>query len=225
MNRIYLTGRTLAILMLVVILAACSTPTVVVQPTQDIPAVRTEVAKTVVAKVTIEAALNPSATPAAAQVMVVTATPDAAAPTATKAASAATLVPTLRPATGGVSGGFIKATSTRRAGPDLAQILAQEPGDGARYNAGVSFDAKFTFKNTGTSTWTNGFEYRFASGTNLSDRTRYTVPATVKPGETVTLVIDMLAPASAGRYTSHWELVNINGDVFYQFFVVIDVNQ
>jgi hypothetical protein len=228
MNRMQKTTRLLAILALVIILVGCSTPTVVAPPTPDIPSIRTESAQTIVAKITIEAALQPEATqPAAAdqptpEVIVITAT-SAPSPTAAPATQTlvptATLIPTAKPPTGGV----VYPTPTRRAGPDQAQLLSQDPRDGTAYSAGVEFDGTWTFKNIGTSTWNTTYDYRFSGGTNLAKAKLYSVPKTVAPGETVTLITDMVAPAEGGRYTSYWELTNQNGDVFYQFFLIIDV--
>lgn len=220
------TIRVVAILALVFILAGCSGPTAVVQPTQDIPAIRTESVQTVVAKLTIEAALNPTATVAAP-----TETPAPPEPTATEAAPvatntpaapAATATPTRRPVTGGGSG-VVYPTATRRAGPDQAQLVSQSPTDGTVFGPSNEFDGTWTFKNVGTSTWTTGFEYRWAGGTNLAKAKIYTLPSRVSPGESITLYTDMVAPSTEGRYVSNWELVNENGDVFYQFFMVIDV--
>jgi hypothetical protein len=227
MNWMQKTTRLLAILALGIILVGCSTPTVVVPPTQDIPSIRTESAQTVVAKLTIEAALEPAATEppavqATPQIIVITATPEpnpTATPTTQSVAATATLIPTAKP----VSGGAVYPTATRRAGPDQAQLISQSPKDGASFSAGAEFDGTWTFKNVGTSTWSVNYDYRFSDGTNLAKAKLYSVPKSVAPGESVTLATDMVAPAEAGRYTSYWELTNENGDVFYQFFLIIDV--
>ncbi len=224
MNRMHKTTGVFAVLALALILVGCSAPTIIAAPTEDIPAIRTESAKTVVAKITIEAALEPTATPVATQAapepIVITATPQPSATAETVIiAATATLIPTTRP----VTGGGLAPTATRRTGPDQAQFVSQEPTDGTDYNSNDEFDAKWTFKNVGTSTWTTAYEYRFASGTNLAKATKYTVPQNVAPGETVTLIADMLVPSDKGRYISSWELVNENGDVFFSFYTVIDV--
>jgi hypothetical protein len=230
------TIRGISILALVLMLAACSTPTAVVQPTQDIPAVRTEAVQTVIARMTIEAALNPTATaaptepPAEPEATATTApTNTVAAPTNTQApaqpAATATSLPTVRPTelTGGGGGSVALPTATRRSGPDQAQLVSQEPGDGTVFNPGVEFDGAWTFKNIGTSTWTTDYDYRFARGTNYAEAASYSLPHEVKPGETVRLIADMAAPSEAGRTVSNWELVNENGEVFAQFYLVIDV--
>lgn len=232
------TIRMASILALVFILAACSTPTAVVQPTQDIPAVRTEAAQTVIAKLTIEAALNPTATDAPTEAPTEAPEPTAeatateaptatTAPTATEApaqAATATNVPVVQPTvvTGGGSGA-VYPTATRRSGPDLAQLVSQEPKDGTVFNPSADFDGVWTFKNIGTSTWTTDYDIRFVSGTNYASSALFAMPNEVKPGETVRIILDMKAPPTAGRTVSNWELVNENGASFAKFYLVIDV--
>jgi hypothetical protein len=228
-------ARGLVILALALMIAGCTTPTaVVVPPTQDIPAVRTESAQTVVAKLTIEAALNPTATAAVEepQPVVVTATPAPATATAAEPVVAATATLALPQATATLAptaaatlsgGGVMYATATRRAGPDQAQLLEQRPTDGTKFNAGEVFDVAWTFKNIGTSTWNINYDYRFDRGAGMSASDLYALPREVKPGETITLYADYVAPATAGRYVDYWELTNQNGEVFYNFYVIIDV--
>ena len=222
MNHLQKTTRLFAFLALVILLVGCTGPTAVVQPTQDIPQIRTESAQTVVAKLTIAAALQPASTATAAP----TATQEADAPTATSMPSpttapviaTATLIPTIKPPSG-----VVYPTATRRAGPDQAQFIEQKPTDGTNFAAGEEFDGAWTFKNIGTTTWSTDYDYRFSGGTNFSPVKFYALPKSVAPGETITIYADMVAPDTAGRYVSYWELCNTNGDVFYQFYVVIDV--
>jgi hypothetical protein len=222
------TIRVFAFLALVIILVGCSGPTAVVAPTPDIPSIRTEAVQTVVAKLTIEAALNPSPTaaapatevpePTATEIPSPTEAPTAAQPTATA-------LPTLRPTTVTSGGGSAQPTATRRAGPDQANLTNQEPKDGTVYNPGNEFDGAWTFKNVGTSTWNTSYYIRAAEnkGTNIAKAERYYLSQEVKPGESIRVVADMVAPGTAGRYVSYWELVNDNGAIFYQFYVVVDV--
>ncbi len=225
MNNLQKTTRLFAILALVLILAGCNTPTAVVEPTMDVPKIRTESAQTVVAKITIEAALNPSATATTAPVVLTATTAPSPSAQAATASPIPTLTsaPTIAPPTGG--GGVVYPTATRRSGPDQAQLLSQNPTDGARYNPGNEFDGTWTFKNIGTSTWNTRYYYDWTGkGTNLAKTNRYYIKGDVKPGDTVTLITDMVAPPDAGRYVSYWQLRNDNGAVFYAFYIVIDVN-
>lgn len=231
MNQTQKAIRVAAILTLAIILVGCnsSTPTVVVAPTQDIPSIRTESASTVIAQVTLEAASNPTATTAPTETQ--PAATETSAPTATSAATN-TPVPTFTPAVSSGSSsttsgttGIIYPTRTSRSGPDLAVIQDQTPKDGAVYQPGQEFDASFTFKNIGTSTWTTEYIIRVTTskGTNLSEKNFYPLHAGAAPGETVTTYADMKAPSTAGRYVTYWELCNANDDIFYTFYTVIDV--
>lgn len=223
MMRMQNTTRLVAFLGLMLVLVSCSTPTVVSPPTPDVQAIQTEAAKTVVAQITIDAALQPTATTAATatipEPIVVTATPEPATPTVPPAATA-TLIPTTRPVT---SGGVVYPTATRRAGPDQAQLISQDPKDGTVFSAGYEFDGVWVFKNVGTSTWTTGYEYRYASGAELAMSNSYALSESVEPGDSISLVADMKTPTEAGRYVTYWQLVNENGDVFYEFYLVVDV--
>jgi hypothetical protein len=231
MKNLQKTTRFFAILLFGLTLAGCNTPTVVAPPTPDIPRVRTEAVQTVVAKLTIEAALNPLPTATIASVEA-TAT-EAEAPTATQAPAAqeatATLVPTLtaiptiKPPTGG---GVVYPTATRRAGPDQAQFISQSPEDGKVFHPSEQFDASWTFKNVGTKTWNKNYRIRVASskGVVLSKaKTYYLRDSEVKVGEQTTFIADMQAPSTAGRSVTYWELCNDNGDIFYAFYLVVDV--
>jgi hypothetical protein len=221
--------RVFAILALVMILAGCTTPTVVVPPTADIPKVRTEAAQTVVAKITIEAALNPTSTATEAPVAFTATT--APSPTAAAAEPSATLIPTLtsvatlKPSSGG-GGGGVYPTATRRAGPDQAQFISQSPTDGHVFHPSEDFDGVWTFKNVGTSTWNTHFYYRVAEksrGLGIAKANIYYLGKDVKPGESISLIADMVAPSTAGRYVVYMELVNDNGSTFYAFYMVVDV--
>ncbi len=221
------TTRVVASLALALILVGCNSPTVVVPPTQDIPSIRTESAQTVVAKLTIDAALNTTPAPEATQTpAVITATtapsPTAAPATATSSAAVATATtvvyvqPTAAPQ--------LYPTFTPRSGPDQAQFISQTPTDGTVFNPSNSFDAVWTFKNIGTSTWNTNYFIRVApKGTKMSPQNRYFIHSPVKPGQTVQLIADMKAPTTQGRYVSYWELCNDNGDIFFNFYMVIDV--
>lgn len=222
MNHMQKTIGVFAFLALAISLVGCSTATVVAPPTPDIPSIRTESVQTVVAKLTIEAALNPTATQEPTQTSVPEATATTA-PTATLAVVAlptSTLIPTANLSSGGSS---VSPTATRRPGPDQAQYVSQDPQDGTLFQPGNTFDGTWTVKNIGTSTWDTHYKIRFGGGTNLALKSLYYLKGTVAPGDTVKLITDMQAPSTAGRYVSYWQLLNANGDIFYQFYLIIDV--
>ena len=215
-----------AILVLGLILVGCSSPTVVAQPTQDIPSIKTEAAQTVVAKITIEAALNPTATAALVEAAA-TETPAPAAATATlepipTETTAVTPVPTLTTAPTKAARGKHRPDQDGLAGsgsPDQS-----DPWRRDRFSAGEEFDGTWTFKNMGTRTWNTNYYIRYANrGTNLAKADRYYLKDKVEPGDSVTFVSDMVAPSDGGINVSYWQLCNDNGDVFYSFYTAINV--
>lgn len=226
-------ARVLVILALVFILAACSTPTpMAAVPTQDLAPVRTEAAATVVAKITIQAALQPSATLEATlepqEPIVVTATPEPAtltteAPDEPEVTEPMATPTSAGPAQSGTSGNAAYPTRTPAA-PDNAAFIIQSPVDGTVFSPGEDFDATWTLMNTGTTTWTTNYSYRLSGGTDFAVNDYYGLSEEVKPGERITLIADMEAPSQAGRYTSNWDLRNENGDVFFSFYMTIVVD-
>jgi hypothetical protein len=234
MMRLYKTTRVLAGLALsLLFLAACTTPTVVIPPTPDLSVVRTEAAQTVVAKVTIAAALNPTATQAPTQepqVVVITATqaanPTAAPATATSAAvqaPTATTAPTQPPAPSTSSGGGIYPTRTPRTLPDNLSLVSFSPADGASFTPGAEFDAVWTVKNTGTTTWGTDYYVRFKSGVDMGKAVRFYLKEPVAPGETANLIADLVAPPASGTYLSYYEFCTNNADIIYTMYVMITV--
>ncbi len=71
------------------------------------------------------------------------------------------------------------------------------------------FDAVWEVKNTGSKNWeSSGVDYKYVSGEKIHKRgSAYDLPTTVKPGEKLTIRVDMLAPSTAGTYTTNWALV------------------
>jgi len=235
-----ITIRVFAILVIASFLVGCNaTPTVVQQPTSDVPAIRTESAATVIARLTIEAALNPSATPVApteTEQPVLTATQEpspTSQPTTAAEVATATATATQTAVSGGntgsgtgsgVAGGSnLYPTTTPRRIPDQAVFVEGTPFDGQKFAPGSSFDAVWRLKNTGTTTWTTDYHLRFARGTNMAEADRYYLAAEVKPGETVNLTADMIAPSERGIHVGYWEFVNGNGDIIFTMYAAISV--
>lgn len=74
----------------------------------------------------------------------------------------------------------------------------------------AEFDARWTIKNTGSVTWDmNSADYKFLSGTEMQKRgSRFDLPNTVKPGQSITLIVDMVAPKYSGYYSANWGIVS-----------------
>lgn len=98
--------------------------------------------------------------------------------------------------------GTIPVTST-----GTCQVISVTPN--VSVSAKSEFDAVWKIKNTSGKTWTlNSVDYKFVSGTKMQKYDdRFDLSEEVKSGETVTVIVDMKAPAEAGWYSTNWALV------------------
>jgi hypothetical protein len=75
-------------------------------------------------------------------------------------------------------------------------------------SVGDHFDAKWTVKNTSDKDW-NGAEvdYRYISGTEMQKHDdEYDLGETIDEDDSVTIIVDMVAPGTPGTYTTRWAL-------------------
>jgi hypothetical protein len=185
----------LTLLFGLVFMTACSAQTTPsAAPTQDLSALRTEVAATVLAQVpqicaqTQSAILPPTQTPKPTATITLTPT---LAPTGTAAANA----------TVSATAGTVVATA---AVTDLAKWVAQTIPDNTHFAPGTPFTLVWRLQNVGTSTWTNKYVLRFFGGNALGAPAEIAVDKDVLPNETIDFTIQMKAPNTPGEYTSSW---------------------
>lgn len=197
MKRIIRTGFIASLLLAAMILSACQAPT----PTQD-PALKiTEIAATVRAEITQNAALTPSATATA------TITPTA----------------TLEPPTPTVS--MTEATPTAAApsarveqeAKDDDAVLVEDTTipDGTIVKPGQAFDKIWKVKNTGTTTWSTAYRLVYLDGLQGSTF-KVAFVHTVKPAMTLEIKVPFVAPTEPGTYYSYWRMYNANLEPFGQ---------
>ncbi len=202
----------LALLLGMLVLSACLNSNA--SPTPDINMIYTQAAQTLAFQLTGTAAALPTAT----------FTP---APTNTTAPTA-TLAQTLPPL-GTVNPvitlpGFATATLSAPKAPDAALWVDQSPADGTVMGGGNTFDIAWRLKNTGTTTWTTNYTYRYFSGAKLHENINtYKLKAPVKPNEEVVLFVDAVAPYTSGEYVTNWVITNEAGTNFYNFNLTIKV--
>lgn len=103
-------------------------------------------------------------------------------------------------------------------------LVSQAVAFGQDYAPNADFDARWTLKNIGSHTWqTDAVDYSYISGTRMHKyNDAYDLPKTVAPGETVEIIVDMIAPGTAGRYTTSWGLVQ-GSQRLCTFSITIDV--
>lgn len=217
----------LVIIILAALLAGCGAPgqspeaiqaqvnTAVAQTLE----VEDQIAKSVV--LTVDAQV-PLSTPTAE--VVPTATPITI-PTFTPVVPTVTPVAIIPPSGGG-SGGSSSGGGTSTSKIYSCAIVSEKPYDGASFRPGDSFDKSWTIKNTGSATWEAGWEFEYKGGEDMSPTGDFLIGQQVKPGGTITLVIEVDAPKitqkdSGKVFVMTWSLNN--GSHFCTPFVAIKV--
>ena len=189
------TQKTIAVIgagLVLLLLSACSPSAPTSTPTVDLNAYSTQVAATVLAEVTQDLALTPSAT----LVPSPTATLE---PSSTPAQSA-----TASPGPQGTLASGTPGAETI----DLAEWVSQTVSDGTAFEPGENFIITWTLKNTGTSTWTVNYLLRFYSGNAFGAPQEIFLDREVLPGESVDIPVAMKAPTTPGDYRSDWVMAN-----------------
>ncbi len=177
-----------------------------VSATEDISPYFTQAAETVFAQITETAEAQPTATPVTPTATETPSSTPTATPTTKPAvvyvwvpsATLATSTPsTLTPGT---------PTTAVTAASYSCSITSQSIASGAEFKVGTEFDASWTIKNTGSSAWeASEIDYRYISGTEMQKfNAIYDFPSSVASGSSMTITVDMIAPASAASYETYW---------------------
>jgi hypothetical protein len=203
-------------LIAVLFLSACG-PTAPAEPTPDIEAIRTQAIQTAAAEMTVQAALNPTAT-----LIPATITP---LPTAT--------VGTPAPASGSggsggsSGGGGSSGTAIPTATPDAwrCEIVDEYPLDKPQMT-GSEYDRHWVIKNIGTTTWWANDVYVEYDDTctlceNITYQTMFYINKNVEPGDTIDIVVDIdvpTNPVALPGYTMAWNMISGNGGLICEFW-------
>lgn len=178
------------LLLVSLILAACSSPT----PQVD-QALNSTGATTVIA--TDTAASIPTATPTK------TATPTVQ-PSAT-----ATQIPTESPTM------IPEPTSTNVACLNKAELVRHlSVSDGTILLPGLFFSKAWRVKNTGTCTWTTDYMFVFENGADFRSPGETAITQVVKPGETMDIQVLLMTPYTPAVYQANWMLRDPAGVLF-----------
>ncbi|MFT3890420.1 MAG: NBR1-Ig-like domain-containing protein [Anaerolineales bacterium] len=98
---------------------------------------------------------------------------------------------------------------------DKASFVADVTvADGTLFSPGATFLKTWRMKNSGTCTWKKSYSLVFYSGDQMNAPTSFNLPNAVAPGQTVNLIVNMVAPNTEGKYRSYWILRNANGALF-----------
>lgn len=220
----YLSALTAVLVVTSVILAGCAqaAPEPTPEPTTDMNALSTQIAATVVQQITLEAALQPSST--ATVMRIPTNTPIPTEQTAAGGTTGITKTATVKVAVAG--GGKPAPTKTPRSYTDQAKLVKESIGYGQVMKPGQDFDASWTFKNVGKSTWNSEYYAKYIDGDLVPRNTTFIrFDDGTEVGDTQSFTVDMTAPQEPGIYVSNWALYTEDDTIFYKFFVAIEVRE
>jgi hypothetical protein len=193
--------KRIILLTLPLLLAACGSA--VTEPTVtpvDVNLIQTAVVQTIMAQATQTARAVPTNTPEPSPEP--TGTPDLP-PTET-------LTP--------------EATPTQGLCDDAVFVADVSVPDGMQMNPGQEFVKTWRVKNTGTCTWTRGYQIIWSYGDNRMGGQATALTGDVLPGEEVNISLTLKAPLTSGTYRGYWILRNNNGFTFGKpLFVIITV--
>ncbi len=107
-------------------------------------------------------------------------------------------------------------------------VVSQSPADGTTVTIDTPFTTTWVLKNTGSDKWSHGeVDLRYVGAyNNIQMHTGsdlYDLPADVKPGETYTFSVPMIAPWNMGTYGEMWEVGAGSKKTICQFYVYITV--
>lgn len=95
--------------------------------------------------------------------------------------------------------------------------------DGSEIRPGESFTKVWRVRNSGTTTWGQGYNLAFFGDDKMNGPDSFALPS-AKPGETVDVSVVLTAPNAPGRHKSTWKARNSQGKTFeYDLFALIDV--
>jgi hypothetical protein len=86
--------------------------------------------------------------------------------------------------------------------------------DGTIFVAGETFAKIWRLRNVGSRTWTVDYDLIFLSGDRMAGAATVALPRTVRPGETVDVAVQLVAPDEPGDYKGYWIMRNAYGGVF-----------
>src|SRR5512133_1825687 len=100
-------------------------------------------------------------------------------------------------------------TKTPTPAPYACKLVSTSPAAGTKINVGTDFDGAWKVQNNGTHVWEVGYlDLKYISGTKMQTVADiFDVSTAVAVGGELNLIVDMKAPATAGKYTASWALI------------------
>ena len=181
----------------ILLLGACA-PATPLQPTPDVNSIRTSAAYTVVAEITLTAAVAPPTQQATETPTLELSTTETATPTLGTDPTLATL---------GTSSAICDDYAFNPATVDV------NIPDGTPMTPNQDFVKTWKIKNTGECTWGDGYKLIYSYGDRMSGQAA-PLGSAVLPGQEIDVSVNFKAPGKVGQYNSYWQMVNPRGYTF-----------
>jgi hypothetical protein len=96
---------------------------------------------------------------------------------------------------------------------DSAKLVSEDPQDGAKFKADEAFRKTWNLINTGTCTWDASYQFVFVEGEQMASSgvIKPLVSNAITPGGSLSIYIDMQAPAKQGEHIGKWSWVDAAG--------------
>ncbi len=199
------------LILLSLFLTACNLPTSkTVAPTADSGVALTAAASTVSALITQQAA--GTATAQAAIPPTATGTP--LPPTDTPSPATAMPTNTLPAATSTLVSFQPTSTPLRLACNRADFVIDVTIPDNTLIDPGKKFTKTWRIVNKGSCKWSTSYKLIFDNGNAMSGPATVNLPKEVRPGETVDVSVDLVAPEAAGAFQGHWKMQDADGNKF-----------
>lgn len=106
---------------------------------------------------------------------------------------------------------------------EMAYLADITVPDGSTLEAGKSFTKTWRVRNSGTSTWSEGYTLEHVGSDRMSGPERLPLPE-LKPGQMGEVSVDLVAPTEPGRHRTTWKGRNARGrffafELYADFFV------
>jgi len=187
----------LSLIVLALVLSACTLPSATPTEQTSPDAVFTAAAQTVEVQLTQNALLLPTNLPATIAPPPVE---------ATKTPESPVIEPTKEPTV--TNKPVVVPTSSCDAAQFINDITIP---DGTVFTGGATFTKTWRLKNVGTCTWNSSYNLVFDSGESMGGAASQPLSGTVAPNESIDISINLQAPAKQGTLRGYWGLSNASG--------------
>ncbi len=199
--------KTIAILILILILSGCTTAAKPSAPTISAEQVQLWAQQTVAALVNSGSQNSGSIVPLVGQATPTTIRPIVLVPTAT-------LIPAVPPTAIPRIPTISYVQPVQRPCDQMSFVSDITVPDDTTLGPNQSFQKVWKIQNTGTCTWTTAYQFVFDSGHQLAAPLAVNLPRNVGPNDAIEISINMATPNVNGTYQGFWKMRNASGVVF-----------